>query len=167
MDNAKNIDTERVSGLENINVVNKDISYDKVVEYIEFAVRNSYDKAGNYHEYLQDYSEAIALITMYTDYDGDFGFSDVMEFIQTDKWEKIKDELAEKYVNFHYYVKSEIAYLNAPLRMADRALATATITMMNANKILEAIDIDALKNYDFTKIANAIEELEDAKDDKK
>ena len=163
MNNVKDINTESVAKFENINVVNNDAKYDKVVEYIEFVVRNSYDKAGNYHEYLQDYSEAVALITMYTDYDGEFGFSDVMDFIQTEKWEKIKDELDEKYVNFHYYVKSEVTYLNAPLRMADRTLATLTITMMSANKILEAIDVDALKNYDFSKIVNAVEEIENAK----
>lgn len=145
--------------LMNLNVVGREMDYSKVVDYIEFVVRNSYEKnSGRYHEYLTDYSEAVAIITMFTDCkDFDMSFNDVMKFIQSDKWAKIKDELGDTYINFHYYVKKEIEYANTPLRFADNTMRVITNGVESINTILSAINVEALKNYDWSKILDAVD----------
>ena len=144
-----------------LKVIEREIPYSKVVDFIEFVRFNSYGKKdGKYHEYLMDYSEAVAILTMYTDCDSfDFKFDNVMKFIQSEKWAKMKEELGDVYINFHYYVKKEIEYANTPLRFADDAMKKATESIEKINEILRAIDVDALKGYDFSKIANAIDAI--------
>lgn len=146
-----------------LNIVKREIPYDKVVDYIEFVRVNSYDKNGKYHEYLMDYTEATAILIMYTDCDSlDFQFNDVMKFIQSEKWAKIKEELGDAYINFHYYVKKEIEYENTPLRFADEAMKKAVESFGRINEILNAIDVEALKGYDFSKIVKAIDAVNNA-----
>ena len=145
-----------------INYNDKGITWDKIVDYIDFVVRNSYDKNGNYHEYLKDYSEAVAVIAMYTDYDGNVPLDDAMKLIQSDKWEQIKNSIGSDYDLFHYYIKKEIEYTNTPLRFANVALAGATVAISKINEILQAIDIDALKNYDFSKLVEAVDAVNSA-----
>lgn len=147
-----------------LKVVEREIPYSKVVDFIEFVRFNSYSKGdGRYHEYLMDYSEAVAILTMYTDCGSyDFKFDDVMKFIQSEKWSKIKEELGDAYINFHYYVKKEVEYTNVPLRFADETMKKVTESAEKINQILGAIDVEALKNYDFSKIINAIDAVEAA-----
>jgi len=157
-DNEKKIDYDALK------VIEREIPYSKVVDFIEFVRFNSFGKKdGKYHEYLMDYSEAVAILTMYTDCDSfDFRFDDVMKFIQSEKWAKIKEELGDAYINFHYYVKKEIEYTNTPLRFADDAMKKVTESAEKINEILSAVDVNALKNYDFSKLTSAIEALEAA-----
>lgn len=147
-----------------LEVVEREVPYSKVVDFIEFVRFNSYGKKdGKYHEYLTDYSEAVAILTMYTNCDSyDFKFDDVMRFIQSEKWTKIKEALGDTYINFHYYVKKEIEYSNTPLRFADDAMKKVAESAEKINEILSAVDVNALKNYDFSKLASAIEALEPA-----
>jgi hypothetical protein len=147
-----------------LKVVEREIPYSKVVDFIEFVRFNSYGKQdGKYHEYLMDYSEAVAILTMYTNCDSfDFKFDDVMKFIQSERWAKIKEELGDVYINFHYYVKKEIEYTNTPLRFADDAMKKATESIEKINEILRAIDVNALKDYDLSKIVNAIDAVDTA-----
>lgn len=162
----KNVNTvedvnEDVIDFEKLEVVEREIPYSKIVDFIEFVKVNSFGKDRKYHEYLMDYSEAVAILTMYTNCDSyNFKFDDTMKFIQSDKWGKIKEELGETYINFHYYVKKEIEYLNTPLRFADDMINKTIEAVSKMNELLGAIDINALKNYDFTKIANAIDAVE-------
>jgi hypothetical protein len=110
-----------------------------------------------------DYSEVVAILTMYTNCDSyDFKFDDVMRFIQSEKWAKIKEALGDTYINFHYYVKKEIEYSNTPLRFADDAMKKVTEGVEKINEILRAIDVNALKDYDFSKIVNAIDAVDTA-----
>ena len=161
-----NVEEVKTIDYDNLKVINREIPYSKIVDFIEFVRVNSYGKKdGKYHEYLMDYSEAVAILTMYTDCDSyDFKFDDVMKFIQSSKWAKIKDELGDTYINFHYYIKKEIEYMNAPMRFADDAFKKTTETLNKFNEILEAIDIDALKKYDFSKIASIIESIDQGKE---
>lgn len=147
-----------------LKVVKNEIPYGKVVDYINFVVANSYAKNdGKYHEYLMDYSEAVAIITMYTDCnDYNFDFNDVMMFIQSEKWNKIKEELGDAYIYFHYYVKKEIEYNNTPLRYADNAMQNISNAVSKINEVLNSIDVEALKNYDFSKIMSAIDNVSEA-----
>lgn len=149
---------------EKLNVVENEIPYSKVVDFINFIVTNSFGaKDGKYHEYLLDYSEAVAVLTMYTDCsDYDFKFDDVMRFVQSERWGKIKEELGDTYIYLHYYVKKEIDYLITPMRFADDASKKVAEAANGFNEIINAIDIDALKQYDFDKLISAINTLDDA-----
>lgn len=144
--------------LNEIKVVNKDIPYDKVVNFIEFAVGASYDKDGKYHEYLKDYAVASAIISLYTNYDStEYNFSSVMDFIITPEYAKIKEELGYVYDRFVSYVEDEIEYINVPLRFADDMLKAINSGMRKVNLVLDAVDVDKLKEYDFTALMNAID----------
>ena len=149
---------------ENVKLTNHEIPYSKIVEYIKFVVENSYSKEnGAYHEYLMDYSEALAILSMYTNYDeNDYGFDDIMAFIQSSKWDKIKEELGDNYINFHYYVKKEIEYLNTPMRKIDHIVNKFSDMVDEIEKILDAIDIDTIKQYDFSKLVNIIETINES-----
>ena len=159
---ANKVEEEKRINFDTLKIVEREIPYNKVVDFIEFVRFNSYGKKdGKYHEYLMDYSEAVAILTMYTNCDSFvFSFDDVMKFIQSEKWAKMKEELGDAYINFHYYVKKEIEYANTPLRFADDAMKKATENFEKINEILRAIDTEALKDYDFSKIANAIDAID-------
>lgn len=147
---------------ENINVVKNEIPYSKIVDYINFVVENSYSKTdGMYYAYLRDYSMTIAILTMYTDCDDDkFGFDDIMAFITTPKWKQIQEELGDLYFSFRFYVNSEIEYRNAPMRSIDKTMQDVTVMVEKINSIVSAIDVESLKNYDYTKVINAIDALD-------
>lgn len=161
---AEEVKETKEINYDELKIIEREIPYSKVVDFIEFVRFNSYGKNdGKYHEYLMDYSEAVAILTMYTNCDSfDFKFDDVMKFIQGEKWAKIKEELGDAYINFHYYVKKEIEYANTPLRFADDAMKKVMESVEKINEILRAIDINALKDYDFSKIVNAIDAADTA-----
>lgn len=147
--------------IENINVVKNEIPYSKIVEYINFVIENSYSKEdGVYHEYLREYSEALAILTMYTDCDEkQYGFDNVMKFIHSPRWGQIKDELGDLYMNFRYYVQEEINYYNTPMRSVDNTMKDVATLVGKIISVIDTINLDALKNYDFTKLANAIDTI--------
>lgn len=146
---------------ENINVVKNEIPYSKIVDYINFVVENSYGVDGTYHIYLRDYSMTIAILSMYTDCDDDkFNFDDIMAFITTPKWKQIKEELGDLYHDFRFYVNNEIEYRNAPMRSIDKTMKDIAVMVGKINEIVSAIDVESLKNYDYTKVINAIDALD-------
>ena len=144
--------------LNEIKVVNKNVPYDRVANFIEFVVGASYDKDGKYHEYLKDYAMAGAIISLYTDYDStEYTFSNIMDFIITPEYAKIKEDLGIEYDRFAAYVNNEIEYMNTPLRFADDMLKAINKSMQKVNVVLDAINVDKLKEYDFTALMNAID----------
>lgn len=150
------------SQYDNVNLIKNEIPYSKIVDLIYFVVENSYSKNdGQYHEYLMDYSEAVAILTMYTDYGSDnLSFDEVMNFVNSNKWKLIKEELGDDYNKFHYYVQKEIEYRNTPLRFADVAMKNVSTGLGKINELLGAIDIEALKQYDMSKIISTIDGIE-------
>lgn len=153
--------------MKDIKVVDNNVSFNTVIDYIAFVVNKSFGVDGMYHKYLRDFAEASAIISMYTDYDNtEFDMNEVMNFIQSDEWRTIKQQLGQRYDIFDRYVEYEIVNLNTPLRFADNTLKAMTVAINKINIILNSIDIDKLKEYDFTKIVNAIDELKMAQDNK-
>ena len=153
---------------ENINVVKNDIPYSKVIDLVDFTVNNSYGQDGMYHEYLRDYAETAAIVTMYTDCDvTEHSFDDIMKLRNSEKWKNITKELGEVYEAFSYYVNKEILYRNVPLRYADGLVKVLIATVSNFNEIIKKIDVDALANYDFSKIMDAIGSLENTAEQEK
>ena len=144
--------------LKDIKVIDGVVPFEKVAEFIRFVVTKSFGEDGMYHKYLRDFAEASAIITMYTDYDSkEFDLSNVIDYIQSDEWYNIKQQLGTKYTVFHNYVEDEITNLNTPLRFADNAIRAITLGVNKINSILSAIDVEQLKGYDFTKLVNAID----------
>ena len=149
-----------------IQVVKDKTPYSKVINYVDFVVKNSFGADGKYHEYLKDYATTVAVITMYTDCEAEnFTFDDIMDFRNTDKWFNIADELGRLYDRFVYYIEMEVNYINTPLRFADDVLKNVNTVMANVSELLGAIDINALKGYDYSKIANALEKLQEVAED--
>lgn len=146
-----------------IHAVKDKTPYSKVINYVDFVVKNSFGSDGKYHEYLKDYATAVAVITMYTNCEAEnFAFDDIMEFRNTDKWIDITDELGKLYDRFVYYVNTEIDYINTPLRFADDLMKNINAAVAGVNELIGAIDINALKGYDYSKITNALEKLQEA-----
>ena len=151
--------------LNEIQVTSHEINLDQLSSLIDFVVDNSYDADGRYHKYLMDYSEAIAIISFFTDYDNtNYDGSEVMNLIWSEKWDEIKQNLGYLYTCFHSYVLNEIKYKNTPLRNADQTLNTVMEFARKVNEILGKIDYDALSNYDFTKLTEAIDAYNESKD---
>ena len=80
--------------LKDIKVIDKEVSFDLVSEYIDFVVNSAYDENGVYHEYLKDYAEIISIISLYTDYGKeDLDISEVMNFYwdENSNWNNISN----------------------------------------------------------------------------
>jgi hypothetical protein len=148
-----------IMNFEEAKVVNADISFGKLTRYIDFVVANSFDKNGNYHAYLRDYAETIAIITMYTDYKLDnavFSLDEVMKYRLSDEWDRLIEAIGNKYEVFHAYVENEINYINTPMRFADGTMKSLTSLIRKLEAVIEVIDIDKIKGYDFDKLLAAI-----------
>lgn len=154
--------------LNEIKIVEKEVEFNKVVDFITFVVNKSFSPDGVYHRYLRDFAEASAIITMYTDYDNtEFDMNDVMNYIQSEEWRILKQQLGKKYDVFDRYIEYEITNINTPLRFADNTLKAVTVAVNKVNSILNSIDIEKLKDYDFSKITDAIDEIKKAQEDSK
>ena len=154
--------------LNEIKIVEKEVEFNKVVDFITFVVNKSFGPDGVYHRYLRDFAEASAIITMYTDYDNtEFDMNDVMNYIQSEEWRILKQQLGKKYDVFDRYIEYEITNINTPLRFADNTLKAVTVAVNKVNSILNSIDIEKLKDYDFSKITDAIDEIKKAQENSK
>lgn len=155
--------------LNEIKVVNRDYTYSKIVDFINLVIENCFDpKTGMFHQYKYDYAFAVALIAMYTDYDGsDYKFDEVMDFIYTDKWQAITTELGNKYKRFKYYVDEEVKQLNRPFAFAGETIFVIKNLATQLNGLIEAIDKDKLKHIDLTELSNTLEALAEKVEEKK
>lgn len=145
--------------LNEMKYVDNAVSYNKMVNYINFVVDNSFDENGKYHQYKYDYVLAVALIAMYTDYTDNAEFDEVMEFIHTDVWYSIVKQMGHKYEIFKHYTDCEIENATRPFAFANETLSLVKNTLVQFNQFLSAIDVEKLKNYDFTEILNAIDAI--------
>ena len=150
-----------------IKVVENTNFYDKMADYVEFAVSSSYGEDGRYHQYRNDFAKAVAIISMCTNYDSnDFTFKDVMEFTHSPEWDLIRSELGYKYDEFIKYVDAEVAYKNAPMREIDTTAKEFRDVIAKVAKVLSAINVDALDGYDFTELFKVIDKVEEHTEEK-
>ena len=150
--------------LKDIKVIDKEVSFDLVSEYIDFVVNSAYDENGVYHEYLKDYAEILSIISLYTDYGKeDLDISEVMNFYwdENSNWNNIKKQLGYKWEMFDYYVIVSIKYKNTPMRFADQAMNTVMEFIKQFADILNKIDFEALNQYDFSSLIQAANAVND------
>ena len=145
--------------LNEMKFVDNAITYNRMVNYVEFVVKNSFDEKGRFHQYNYDYALAVALIAMYTDYNDAVGFDEVMEFIHTSEWYAIVEQIGKKYDTFKYYVDCDIESATKPFAFANEVILAAKEVLVQFNEILSIIDKDKLKNYDLTELLNAFEAI--------
>lgn len=144
-----------------MNYVENDISFVDMIKYMDIAVENSFGKNG-YHKYLQDYAETLILVILFTDYsfEGKTEEQIVEESLaiyhSAEWWNDIVPQI-KIYEAFHGYVESEVEYRLRPLAGVDDMVKTINGALVKVVELLSAIDVDALKNYDFSGITAALE----------
>lgn len=147
--------------LNEMKFVDNTITYNRMVNYINFVVNNSFDENGRYHQYKFDYALSVALIAMYTDYTEAVDFDEVMEFIHTPEWYELVGQMGKKYETFKYYVDCEIENTTKPFAFMNETILLAKNVLEQINQFVSVIDKDKLKDYDFTELLNALSAITD------
>lgn len=148
-----------------IKVIKKNIEFMDLINLVNFIVSNSFSEdSGEYHEYLRDAYETLGILVSFTNYqigDQDMKLSDLMnelfEIRTNDKWEnEILSELDEIYYYIDEYVTSEIHNRMRPLANFDTVLNSANRVMKQFSDIAGAIDLNALAQFDYSKLVAAV-----------
>ena len=147
--------------LNEMKFVDNTITYNRMVNYINFVVNNSFDEDGRYHQYKFDYALSIALIAMYTDYTEAVDFDEVMEFIHTTEWYELVGQMGKKYETFKYYVDCEIENMTKPFAFMNETVILARDILTKIKQFISVIDVDKLKDYDFTELLNTLSAVMD------
>ena len=153
--------------LNEMKFVDNTISYNRMVNYINFVTKNSFDENGRFHQYKLDYALAVALIAMYTDYTEAVDFDDVMEFIHTSEWYSVVEQMGKKYETFRYYVDCEIENMTKPFAFMNETILLAKNILEQISQFASVIDKDKLKDYDFTDLLNALSAITDINEKEK
>lgn len=145
-----------------MNYVENNISFSDMIEYVDVVVENSFGKTGSYHKYLQDYSETLVLAILFTDhsFEGKTELeivNDALEICHSEEWWNEIIPQIKIYEVFHEYVESEIKYRLRPFANIDELIKKTSETLNKVVELLSAIDMDAIKNYDFSELASALE----------
>lgn len=154
--------------IDDIKVVKKNIEFMDLVNLVDFIVSNSFsENNGEYHEYLRDVYQTLGILISFTNYqieDQDMKLSDLMNemfrFMTSDKWEnEIISEIAETYYYIDEYVTSEIDKKIKPLANFDSVLNNANRLINQFSEIASAIDLNALSQFDYSKLIAAIDAI--------
>ena len=144
--------------LNEMKFVDNTITYNRMVNYINFVVNNSFDENGRYHQYKFD----VALIAMYTDYTEAVDFDEVMEFIRTSEWYELVGQMGKKYETFKYYVDCEIENTTKPFAFMNETVILARDILTKIKQFISVVNVDKLKDYDFTELLNTLSAVMDA-----
>jgi len=149
-------------------IVNKEnLPFDKITGYINFVITNSHSKtSGKYHSYLRDYAEASALLAMYTNYNGNYDINEIMSLIANEEWNRIKNELGERYEVFHKYVNDEIQIVTAPFAKLDELIDITISMLQKVNDALGIVDWEKLKDMDLDEVEKALKDYQHVLDSK-
>lgn len=148
-----------------INYVDKEINYTTMLGYVDVAVKNSFGKSGRYHKYLQDYTETLCLLSMFTDYEvkattQEELLEEMLDIYHSDEWKNdILPKIGEKYNTFHGYVCDEINQALRPLGRFDDMMNSAKELIDAIGDLIKAVDPEALKNMNLDEILNALNEI--------
>lgn len=167
MNYKRNVKGDYNMKIEDIKVTKNDISYTELVDMVGFAVDNSFSASnGEYHKYLQDYAEALAILVHCTNYTIEEGitidqlYNEVMEISNSDVWDnEIVPELGSYYEKFVEYVDSEIETRQRPFAKFDSVLINVNELASQMNMIMKSVDSNKLSNYDFSKLLDAVEHI--------
>ena len=150
-----------------IKVTNKNVSYYNMMSIAEFIVNESFSpRNGEYRKYLQDYAETLAMLVVFTNYNKgnkqseEESFDEVMAIRESPEWtNEIIPEIGNAYDIITNYVDEMIEYRLRPMANFDQAIQTITKVASQISDIIGAVDVEKLKNFDFTELANAVSEL--------
>ena len=148
--------------LNEMKFVDNTITYNRMVNYINFVVNNSFDENSRYHQYKFDYALSVALIAMYTDYTEAVDFDEVMEFIRTSEWYELVGQMGKKYETFKYYVDCEIENTTKPFAFMNETVILARDILTKIKQFISVVNVDKLKDYDFTELLNTLSAVMDA-----
>ena len=145
-------------------VTNKEISFMHMVNLVDFIVENSFvESTGEYHRYLRDVYETLGILITFTNYqiDDDMKLADLLnemfEIRMSSKWSiEVVPEVGELYSYITEYVDSEIKTRMRPLANFDKTLNTANSLFKQVSAIAEAVDVNALAQFDFSKLIAAV-----------
>ena len=139
--------------LKDVNVVKSEIGFESIVEHVDAIVTGSFDKNGKYHEYLKDYCYACTILKLFTDYNGEYDFNEVMTMLMDDiEWGLMESNCGDAPEIIACYVEKEIDYLTRPMASADEA-------MISIKKLIDAI-AKKVDSIDTGKIMSFIENLD-------
>ena len=146
--------------MKEFNIKSNRMDWSHLVDYVRFVVENSFDDDGNYHSFKRDYYETVALLNMFTDYDGEYKYDEIMEFRFGNKWSMFAMSF-DQYPQFNQYIDDEIQRIIAPFADVNQTVREVKTLAKNINGILntisENINAEAIKNIDFTSLINAID----------
>lgn len=124
--------------LNELQLIDNGISFSTMIQYVDYVVQKSYSGNNNaYHAYLRDYYEMVSLLSMYTNYNGEYDLNEVMEIKNSSEWSDIVKGLGPKYHQFHYYIECELNRKNAPLAKFDELLNLVISSLNSINTIFE------------------------------
>ena len=155
-----------------IKITNKYVPYSTMVEMALFVVNNSYGKLdGKYHEYLQDYSKALAILVGLTDYDVSGKtetelFDEVMEIQHSEFWHNtLIPEIHDFYEDFSKYIDSEIRVAMRPLANLDGTMFALKGLIDKVMEIVNAVNLEELKKLNLDELVEALGGLYGTKED--
>lgn len=151
-----------------IKVITNKITHSHMIDLVDFAVKNSFSSNdGEYHKYLQDYAEGLAILLTFTNYEISEGikiselFDEVIEITLSDNWKnEIIPELGDVYNRFVEYVDSEIENKMRPMAKFDSTLNSIKSVADQIGDIVNAIGVDKLAQFDFAKFSAALDAID-------
>lgn len=162
---VKEVDKETTT----INVVRTHVPYTVLRAYVNFVANMSVDVNGHYHEYLKDFGITLALLMMYTDIDVDLNsieenfdtiFEIVLSIAHGSEWKnEIVPQFGEQFDIFYDYVDAEIERITSPSAKIEETLNTINKFLNNINEFMDAIDIEKLRDADFSQLLEASRQL--------
>lgn len=135
-------------------------SYSNMIDYVFFVVQNSFGKEDNeYHKYLREFYETIAVLTMYTDYDGSFNYDTAMDYRNSKDWDVVVDQLGARYYTFKRFIDDEIKKKTMPFASIKEILVGINTLIANANRVVGAINEETLSSLNIESLINAVDAI--------
>ena len=147
-----------------INIVDKNITYTKMLDILGYVVESSKSISDNrIHKINGDYMFAGTVLSMFTDYEigDDPNRDEIMEIFYSDKWGELTDKIGRKYDVFKSYYDAEVELVNAPLTNVNDTVVKIGQLIENVNNIVKAIDVDKLQGADVMGMISAINKYAD------
>lgn len=150
--------------MKELKINSKEVPYIKIVESAELVVKQSFDANGEYKKYLNDFAKTCAMLTLFTDYDGDYNYEEVMELESNDELQAdLLHDVKASY--FDDIVLDMVESKTRPFAEIDNAIKAIKEFVEKLNESLSDIDIGKIKevlNGDVAaKLEAAVEKIPD------
>lgn len=131
-----------------IKVVTTEFDYNMLPVYVDAIVDGAYDSDGKYHEYLYDYSIASFILKLFTNYNGEYDFDEVMGiFHSEEEWIRIYSECLNCYYAICKYSKKEIDERNKPMATVNDLIKDVSAFVNELTDVLNTFKDEKLKDF--------------------